>query len=260
MKIGVLQMDVVKGDRQANREKAQRLAAEAAALAGPPDALVLPELWSTGYALERTGELASPLGREDADFLGELARRHHAAFIGGSVLSKQDGKVFNRAQVIDAEGRYVTGYDKIHLFRLMDEHRFLTRGRETCLFSFSGMRCALAICYDIRFCELIRKLAVAGAEALFVSAEWPMVRCDHWETLLRARAIENQMYVVACNRCGGENGELFAGHSMIVAPDGEVLACAGDGEEVIAADLDAERVRRVRESIPVFLDREPELY
>ena len=260
MKIGVLQMDVVKGDRQANREKAQRLAAEAAALAGSPDALVLPELWSTGYALERAGELASPLGREDADFLGEIARRHHAAFIGGSVLSEQDGKVFNRAQVIDAEGRYVTGYDKIHLFRLMDEHRFLARGRETCLFSFSGMRCALAICYDIRFCELIRKLAVAGAEALFVSAEWPMVRCDHWETLLRARAIENQMYVVACNRCGGEGGERFAGHSMIVAPDGEVLACAGDGEEVIAAELDAERVRRVRESIPVFLDREPELY
>lgn len=260
MKIGVLQMDVVKGDRKANREKAQRLAAEAAALAGALDALVLPELWSTGYALERAGELASPLGREDADFLGELARWHHAAFIGGSVLSEQDGKVFNRAQVIDAEGRYVTGYDKIHLFRLMDEHKFLTRGRETCLFSFSGMRCALAICYDIRFCELIRKLAVAGAEALFVSAEWPMVRCDHWETLLRARAIENQMYVVACNRCGGETGERFAGHSMIVAPDGEVLACAGDGEEVIAAELDAERVRRVRESIPVFLDREPELY
>ena len=131
--------------------------------------------------------------------------------------------MFNRAQVIDAEGRYVTGYDKIHLFRLMDEHRFLARGRETRLFSFSGMRCALAICYDIRFCELIRKLAVAGAEALFVSAEWPMVRRDHWETLLRARAIENQMYVVACNRCGGEDGERFAGNSMIVAPDGEVL-------------------------------------
>lgn len=260
MRVGVLQMDVIRGDREANRAAVRRLAAQAVSAADAPDVLVLPELWSTGYALDRARELSSPMGREDAAFLGELARRHHVAFIGGSVLSREDGVVRNRAQVIDREGRYVTGYDKIHLFRLMDEHRYLAKGTAPCLFDFEGMRCALAVCYDIRFCELIRKLAVNGAEVLFVSAEWPMVRCDHWEALLRARAIENQMYVVACNRCGTAGGEVFAGHSLIVAPDGGVLARAGDCEEILEAGLDAGLVRRTRESIPVFLDREPSLY
>ena len=260
MRVGILQMDVVKGDREANSAAVRRLTERAMAAESVPDVLVLPELWSTGYALDRAEELSSPMGGEDAAFLGDLARRHHVAFIGGSVLSRQDGGVRNRAQVIDREGRYVAGYDKIHLFRLMDEHRYLTRGTEPCLFDVGGMRGALAVCYDIRFCELIRRLAVNGAEVLFVSAEWPMVRRDHWETLLRARAIENQMYVVACNRCGAADGEVFAGHSLIVAPDGAVLARAGDGEESVAAELDAGLVRRTRETIPVFLDREPSLY
>ncbi len=260
MRVGVLQMNVMKGDREANRAAVRRLAEHAVSGSCPPDVLVLPELWSTGYALDRAEKLASPEGCDDAAFLGELARTYHVAFAGGSVLSSRNGTVRNRAQVIDLEGRYVTGYDKIHLFRLMNEHRYLDRGTETCLFELGGMRCALAICYDIRFCELIRKLAVSGAEVLFVSAEWPMPRRDHWETLLRARAIENQMYAVACNRCGTTEQEEFAGRSMIVAPDGTVLAAAGEGEEIITAELDAAFVRRTRETIPVFLDREPSLY
>ena len=154
----------------------------------------------------------------------------------------------------------MTGYDKVHLFCLMEEHRYLAPGRERRLFDMGGMRCALAICYDIRFCEFIRALAVNGAEALFVSAEWPAVRRDHWETLLRARAVENEMYVVACNRCGTSGAETFAGSSMIIAPDGTVLAHAGEREEIAGAELELSSVRRMRETIPVFFDRVPELY
>lgn len=260
MRVCAVQMDVVRGDRMANRAAVRRLTEQAMCSEYPPELFVLPELWSTGYDLQRAAELASPMGEEDAAFLGELAVRYRTAFVGGSVLAERNGLVFNRAQVIDAGGRLTAGYDKIHLFRLMEEDRYLTGGSETCLFTLGGMCCALAICYDIRFCELIRKLAVHGAEVLFVSAEWPMPRREHWETLLRARAIENQMYVVACNRCGTTGKEHFAGSSMIVAPDGTVLAHAGDGEEIVCADLDIDLVRRTRETIPVFSDRMPELY
>ena len=260
MRICAVQMNVVKGDRTANRTAAARLVSEVMSSSCPPDVIVLPELWSTGYDLGRAAELASPMGREDAAFLGELAVRHHIVFAGGSVLSERDGRIYNRAQIIDRQGSHVAGYDKIHLFRLMDEDRYLSPGEEVLSLELEGMHCGFAICYDIRFCELIRKMAVAGAEALFVSAEWPMPRCGHWETLLRARAIENQMYVVACNRCGVTEGEEFAGHSMIIAPDGTVLACAGSGEEYICADFDPDLVRRTRQTIPVFQDRVPRLY
>lgn len=260
MRICIVQMNVVRGDREANRAAVARLVGEAVRCSPSPDVVVLPELWSTGYDLEHAAALASPMGRDDAAFLGMLAVRHQVAFVGGSVLSERDGRMYNRAQVIDRQGRYVAGYDKIHLFRLMHEDRYLTPGDARLLLDFEGMRCGFAICYDIRFCELARRLAVDGAQVLFVSAEWPMPRSSHWETLLQARAVENQMYVAACNRCGVSDGEEFAGHSMIVAPDGTVLARAGSGEECIVADLDIDIVRRTRSAIPVFQDRVPRLY
>jgi predicted amidohydrolase len=182
------------------------------------------------------------------------------AFAGGSVLAAETGNIFNRAQVIDAAGRYVSSYDKVHLFRLMEEDKYLAPGTSASLFELGAMTCASVICYDIRFCELPRKLAVQGAELLFVSAEWPSPRVEHWRTLLRARAIENQLFVAACNRGGVTDGEVFAGNSMLVAPDGTVLAEAGTGEEIIWADFEPELVRQVRKQIPVFEDRAPELY
>lgn len=260
MRIGVLQMDIAYGNRRGNWEKVRLSTERAMALPCSPHAFILPELWSTGYALSHASALASPMGREDADFLSSLASSYHVAFIGGSVLSEYEGAVYNRAQFIDSAGRYLAGYDKIHLFRLMDEHRYLSPGKKTALFDFCGIRCAMAICYDIRFCELIRTLAVHGAEVLFVSAEWPLVRKEHWETLLRARAIENQMFVVACNRCGSTGKEVFAGNSMIIAPDGTILCRAGEGEEIISAEIDVSLVRRARAEIPVFQDRVPDLY
>ena len=260
MRVCLLQMQVVRGDREANRAAVRRLTEKAMQTELPPDVLVLPELWSTGYALDRAGELASPGGEDDAAFLGELAVKHHVSFVGGSVLAEVDGRIRNRAQVIDRNGRLTAFYDKIHLFRLMEEDRYLSRGNEICLFDLEGMRCALVICYDIRFCELVRRLAVEGAEALFVSAEWPMPRREHWETLLRARAVENQMYVAACNVCGVTGQERFAGSSMIVAPDGTVPARAGEKECLVYADMNVDAVRSMRKAIPVFEDRVPSLY
>lgn len=261
MRVGILQMNVIKGDRRGNHDTVRRMVAEAMKVDPKPEVFVLPELWSTGYALAKKDSLASPNGNLDAAFLGDLAQKYHVSFVGGSVLSlREDGQVTNRAQIIDSDGRYTAGYDKIHLFRLMEEEKYLACGRKTLLFPLHGFMCGLVICYDIRFCELVRKIAVEGAEVLFVSAEWPIARREHWEILLRARAIENQMYLVACNRCGVSDGEVFGGTSLIIAPDGAILQQAGDEECLLQAELDLNLVRRTREQIPVFKDRVPEVY
>ena len=258
MKIALLQMRVRVGDRPANRAAVARMVRDLVQGGTPPDVFVLPELWSTGYALDRAGELAA--AEDDARFLGELARRCGAAFVGGSVLCAENGRVFNRAQVIGRDGVLRAHYDKIHLFRLMDEDRYLAGGKSPLLFELDGLRCGTEICYDIRFGELSRLLAVHGAEVLFVAAEWPLSRSEHWLTLLRARAVENQMYVAACNCCGPCGGEVFAGHSLVVAPDGRIVCEAGTEEGSLLAEIDRQAVGQARQSIPVFRDRVPEVY
>lgn len=260
MNAAVIQMDVRKGDVAANRAAVAAKTALAVQRQPRPEVIVLPELWASGYDLERARELSSPLGEEDAAFLGELAVKYGIAFAGGSVLSREGERVYNRAQVIDAQGRYVAGYNKVHLFRLMDEDTYLGQGSASLQFTLCGMRCASVICYDIRFCEFIRTQALRGAEVLFVSAQWPLARKDHWTTLLRARAIENQMYVVACNRCGVTDGVTFGGHSMIIRPDGVPVAVADEEEDILIAALDPALVTATRAAIPVFQDRVPDLY
>ena len=260
MHVAVIQMAVARGNMPRNWETVRERVADLMSEHPETQVIVLPELWSSGYCLERAQELSSPMGEKEAVFLGGLARRHHVAFAGGSVLSQENGHIYNRAQLITADGNYSAGYNKIHLFRLIDEHKWLASGTERLRFALHGMECASVLCYDIRFCELPRALALVGAQALFVSAQWPLARKDHWVTLLKARAIENQMYVMACNVCGVDAGMTMGGHSCVIAPDGTFLAESGTQEVTLTAELEVAQVARVREKIPVFLDRAPEMY
>lgn len=257
---GVLQFDVTIGDKRANFARVEALLAAEAAKGALPRVLVLPELWSTGYALERIGELATPGGEAEAAFLGDLARKYGLWFVGGSVLASVPGGYANRAQVIDPEGRLVATYDKIHRIRLMEEDRYFLRGNARCRCDIDGVPSGIQICYDIRFPELSRRLALEGATVLFVSAEWPSLRIAHWSLLLRARAVENQLFVVACNRCGESRGTPFAGKSVILDPWGEPLWEAGGDETLGRAVLDLEKVKSFREGLPCFDDRAPDLY
>ncbi len=260
MKVGIAQLNVKLGKPAENSKKVAQMLEEESARGALPRALVLPELWSTGYALERADELASPEGRESARFLGELAKRYGMWFVGGSVLAKTTGGFANRAQVINPKGELVTTYDKVHLIRLMEEDKYFIRGRKRCLFDLDGIKAACVICYDIRFPELARRLALEGAKILFVSSEWPKERIEHWRILLSSRAIENQMYVVACNRCGSSAGTTFGGHSMIIDPWGSILYEAEEEEAFGTAEVDIAKVDEVRKFLPVFEDRLPEAY
>lgn len=260
MRVAVIQMPVLRGERQHNWDVVQRRVDSLMREHPQTDVIVLPELWSSGYALERAQELSSPLGEREAAFLGSLAVRYGVSFAGGSVLSQENGSIYNRAQIIAADGTCVAGYNKIHLFRLIDEDKFLGQGQTPLNFTLNDSPCAAVLCYDIRFCELPRLLALNGAQVLFVSAQWPLSRHEHWTTLLRARAIENQMYVVACNCCGLDNNVVMGGHSQIIAPDGTLLASAEAEEATLTAVLAPELVKKTRATIPVFADRVPALY
>ncbi|MGE5485415.1 MAG: carbon-nitrogen family hydrolase [Ignavibacteriales bacterium] len=260
MRVAAAQFDVITGDPQANRESFVRLAGEAASLKPPPDVIVFPEMWNTGYSLENIRDLADRDGEPTRTIASRLCRRFGVNIIAGSIADLRDGRVFNTAYVFDRDGKEAGCYSKIHRFRPMEEHKYLEAGDRSFVFDLDGIRCGLVICYDIRFPELARGMALKDAAVMFVPAQWPHPRVHHWKVLQMARAIENQMYVVGCNRVGESAGLEFFGSSMVSDPWGEVVAEAGQGEQIIVADVDLSLVERVRRTIPVFVDRRPDVY
>ncbi|TFE30058.1 carbon-nitrogen family hydrolase [Cohnella luojiensis] len=260
LRLALVQMNIEAGNPEANFAKMLSRLEEAAALAPKPDLIVLPEMWNTGYALTEIKSLADPDGARTKEVISEFCRKHEVNVLAGSIAQSRGGTVTNTVHVFDRTGAEISEYSKIHLFQLMNEHLHLESGDRPGSFDLEGLPAAVMICYDIRFPELARKLALEGAKILFVPAEWPHPRLHHWRTLLQARAIENQMYVVSCNTVGESGGTNFFGHSMVIDPWGEVLAEAGEEEAILSAEVDLGLVDEVRGRIPVFADRRPAIY
>lgn len=260
--MALVQTHIALGEPEENRRHMEQQMEQAMTAVLKPDVVVLPEMWNTGYALERIQELADEEGTITKAWVSAFAHRHQVNVVAGSIAEKQaDGGIYNTTYIFDRSGSMITSYSKMHLFRLMDEEKYLQAGSEAVLFGLDDtMKVGASICYDIRFPELGRKLALAGAHMLIVPAQWPHPRLHHWRTLLTARAIENQMYVVACNRVGSSGATEFCGHSLIIDPWGEVIAEGGEQEEVVTGTIRPERVQEVRRRIPVFADRRPSLY
>jgi len=259
--IALLQLDIASGDPDANFAKVESALNEAVRSdQDKPDIIVLPEMWNASYALERIGELADVEGRRTREMISAFCREHAVNVVAGSVAVKRGNRVTNTSFAFDRGGAMVAEYSKIHLFRLMEEDKHLTAGQHAGRMTLDGIPAGLAICYDLRFPELARKLAVDGAIMLFLPAQWPNPRLNHWRTLIAARAIENQMFVIACNRVGSEGKSSFFGHSMIVDPWGGIVLEGGEEEGVLRVSIDLEAVDRARRKIRVFEDRRPDLY
>nr|WP_028400592.1 carbon-nitrogen family hydrolase [Ectobacillus panaciterrae] len=261
MNYAIFQMNIVAGKPAENRKKVKNWV-EKTMMTSSPDILVLPEMWTTGYTLPALDELAEEEGRDTVPFLTELADRFSVNIIGGSVANKKNGRIFNSSFVVNRKGEVIYEYDKIHLVPMLDEHLYLEGGKEkVSVFELDGIKMGLIICYDLRFPELSRKLALKGAEVLHVVAEWPTARREHWCTLQKARAIENQMFVVSCNRVGCYDNVEFAGMSMIIDPWGNELSIGSvQSEETLVNDILLELAAKVRKDVPVFSSRVPELY
>ena len=258
MRVGLLQMDIHFGQPQKNRDHVKQLFEQISPQ--KYDLILLPELWSTGYDLTRLDELGDPDASESIEFIQSLAIQYDVNIIGGSVANQKQDKVYNTMLVVDSKGTLVHQYSKLHLFKLMDEHKYLSAGNDSSSFHLQNIHFGGFICYDIRFPEWIRKPVLNGAEVIVVVAEWPEPRTDHWITLLRARAIENQSFVFACNRVGRDPNNAFGGNSLIIDPWGEIVAQGSDQEEIVSANIDIGRVKEIRSKIPVFDDRRPHFY
>ena len=253
--VAAIQFNVSFGEVETNLQQA--LAGLRRARAQECRLAVLPEMWSSGYDYKRLPALAAQTPR----ILGELQRLTEELdmVVVGSLAEQDNDKLYNTAFVVD-RGQTVGSYRKLHLFSTMGEDRFLAAGDRTLVVPTSAGRLGVAICYDLRFPEQFRKLALEGAEIICVPAEWPKPRQDHWRTLLRARAIENQLFIAATNCCGLQGKLDFFGMSMLIAPRGEVLAEAGDTPTEITASFRFEEMANYRYQIPCFRDRRPKVY
>ena len=260
--ISLAQMDCRLGEPAANFEVAAAQVVEAARRGS--DLVLLPELWSTAYALDRAAELAAPLARgpEDGGWFGRFATlaQEHRIWLAGSLLEARAGGFYNCLAVYGPDGRLRGAYRKIHLFRLMAEEQYLAPGEAVATVDLPWGRAGLTICYDLRFPELFRRYALDQARIILVPAEWPHPRREHWRMLLRARAIENQCFIAACNRVGTTGANTFFGASAVIDPWGEALVEGGEAAMLLTVTVDLGLVDTVRQRIPVFADRRADLY
>ncbi|MGA9162346.1 MAG: carbon-nitrogen hydrolase family protein [Actinomycetota bacterium] len=252
-------------DLVANEEQVFGLLEEAAS--GHADVAALPEVWPRQGSATQIREAAEPVPGPRTDKLAEAAARHRIWVHGGSVLERDGERVFNTSVLFDREGTLVASYRKIHLFDANPPGA--VPSRESSVFSAGDRvvtaetefgRVGLSICYDVRFPELYRTLAVQGATIMFVPAAFRYeTGVDHWATLLRARAIEDQAFVVAAAQWGtwgppGRERRNF-GHSLVADPWGRLVAEAPDGVGATFADLDLGQVERTREILPALRHR-----
>ncbi|MFQ6117091.1 MAG: carbon-nitrogen family hydrolase [Candidatus Bipolaricaulia bacterium] len=221
--------------------------------AGDAGLILLPELWNVGYLrFERYRDEAEPLEGPTISTLAAKARELGAYILAGSIVEREDERLYNASALISPRGEPVAAYRKIHLFGYRSkEKELLTPGDRIVVAETELGALGLSICYDLRFPELYRAQVDRGAQAFLVVASWPLARIGHWRLLARVRALENQCFLLGCNA----TGPGYGGHSLAVSPQGEVLKETADPEEVLEIELDLEEVRRARAEFPVIRDR-----
>ena len=259
MKIAAAQIDCTLGDISANVQT-MRDFVERARSAGA-ELIVFPEMADTGYGMSVIREKATTWNEGAVPALREIARALSIAIISG--VSEREGDViYNTQVVIDAAGAIVAKYRKTHLFAPIAEDKCCAPGQELVTVSLGALRLSLTICYDLRFPEIYRALAIDQRANVFViSSAWPFPRVEHQRILATARAIENQSYVILANRVGKDEGVAFCGSSAVIDPYGVIVAAASaDREELIVADFSPDVIEAVRERMAVFAHRRPDLY
>jgi predicted amidohydrolase len=255
MRVAIAQLRIDDGESAVDR--IQRVAGVVRAQAGV-DLVVLPELWLPGaFGYHQLEPSAAALPGPAISAVASAAREIGAFVLAGTVVEIDEGKLHNTAVLLGPTGEIVHSYRKVHLFGFdHGEAVMLTAGTDVSTYpigDFATM--AMTTCYDIRFPELYRLFVDAGAELVIVPAGWPAARLDHWLLLLRARAVENQLFVIGCNQVGTQEGVVLGGHSLVVDPWGRIVAEAGAEEEIVTVDIDLALVAKTRAEFPVLRDR-----
>jgi predicted amidohydrolase len=260
VRVALVQVGIT--DEEPVAERVARVLAMTTEVAADHDLVVLPELWPIGaFAVDLMEPHAEPIDGPLVHALAALAADAGAWLFGGSFpecATGPDGATrhFNTQVVLGPDGALAAAYRKVHLFGFNGgETTVMSSGQELAVVDAPLGRTGLATCYDLRFPELFRRLVDDGAQAFVLPAGWPERRQMHWQVLARARAVEDQAYVLACNESGTHSGVPIAGLSMVIDPQGEVLAEAGPGEEVLSVEVDPARVAAWRGAFPALEDR-----
>ncbi|MFE9256404.1 carbon-nitrogen family hydrolase [Streptomyces sp. NPDC006879] len=256
MRASLLQIAV--NDDEPISVRRERVAELVRSQRGAADLVVLPELWPVGaFAYEQFAAEAEPLDGPTYEAMSKAARDTGVWLHAGSLVERDpEGPLYNTSLVFAPDGELVRSYRKIHRFGFdQGEAVLMGAGGELATVRLPDTVLGLATCYDLRFPELFRGLVDLGAETLVIPAGWPERRRAHWTLLARARAVENQAYVLACSTAGTHAGVEQSGHSLVVDPWGEVLAQAGPDEQVLTVEIDPAKVAQTREQFPVLRDR-----
>jgi predicted amidohydrolase len=261
--VSMAQIAVVPSQPDENLRKGEALIAEAARRGS--HIVCLPEMWTTGFNWAENERLA----RERPDIIGRIGEiaQKYKIWVNGSVLAlDEENRVTNTSILFDAEGQQAGIYRKTHLFSLLHEDQHMAPGKSLTVIDTPWGKAGLAICYDIRFPELFRTYALKGVKFVLIPMAFPHPRLEHWKILVRARAIENQMFLIGVNQVGredfGPDGWVtYFGHSVMIDPWGQTVAEGNEGEEMLlTATIDTGQVDEIRAAMTVLQDRRPELY
>ena len=266
VKVGLCQMNVVKG-KQDNLINAKRLISEAVNLGAK--IVCLPEIFNGLYANDSFIKNAEQQGEESYQFLSTTAKEYQIYLIGGSISEKYNNKLYNTSYVFNPQGELIAKHRKVHLFdievkgkiRFMESDTF-TAGNEFTVFDTEYGKFGLAICFDIRFVEQFRIMALNGAKAVFVPGAFNMTTGPaHWQLSFRARAVDNQVYMLGCAPARNNKGSYVSyGNSLVVNPWGEVVKALNADENVLVSEIDLDYVDKVREQLPILKNRREDLY
>lgn len=255
--VGVACIQMSSGALTAKEERLQRALSMIRALP-EVDLILLPELWPVGYFdFARYADDSEPLCGPIYEATAEIARERSAFVLGGSIVERaNDGRLFNTSFLVGPDGALAHVYRKVHVFGYhSEESKHLTPGTGVGVAPTPLGVIGVSTCYDLRFPELYRLMVDQGVEIILIPSAWPWARLAHWELLTRARALENQSFVVACNAAGEDHGTSLGGNSVIVDPWGEVVTTAGDSEEVLIGTLNMRLLRKIRNDFPALADR-----
>jgi len=253
MRVTLVQTDIAWGDPKRNMREAELLMSREPG----SDLYVLPEMWSTGFATQPEG-LAHEVGENEAlNWMERQAKAGRCAICGSLAVHTEDGSYRNRHYFCDGRTGKTWYYDKHHLFTYGHEHTYYTAGQEPCIVSYEGFRLLLLTCYDLRFPCWSRYATGKEYDVIVVVANWPESRQNAWQVLTRARAIENQAYLVGCNRVGDDSYNHYAGASVVVDSIGHTLRqCKKHVPQVLTVSLDKAELERRRAKFRVLDDRD----
>lgn len=256
LKILAIQMSSKIGVKCDNFSKAADLIEKS--IKSETDIIILPEVWTVGWKPVEFESSAEDLeNSETIKFLSNIAKKHNVNIIGGSFITSKQKALYNTCPVINRKGELISTYDKMHLFSYYgcDENKFIEKGKKPTLVEIDRVKIGLTICYDMRFPEIYRTYRRAGADLLINMAAWPKSRAIHWEVLAKARAVENQCFMIALTQSGLiEGNEWNLGHSMIIDCKGEVVSEIKEGEGAMFAEIKFNEMYKFREKCTVLLD------